>query len=253
DEAHNIEKVALQYLGVSLNYYRIRRILNRLYSPNEHRYGLFAMLRKWAEEVVKGWPEFADNVPIIEAAVESVQYVRSVTRELFECLYSAVLSEAEDVKNRSDGKLRYDENIIVFSNCAEIIEAFNGAVSSLIQAIDDIKMLVSGISSGRLNDKEEILIDLEKSQVDIQGIINDFDFLIEALGRNVFWFEFVENGNSYSLKVLSAPLDIAEKLAVGLYDHMETVIMTSATLTVARDFTYLRERLGLNLDSRERV
>jgi len=34
---------------------------------------------------------------------------------------------------------------------------------------------------------------------------------------------------------------------------METVVMTSATLTAANDFTYIRDRLGLNLDSRERV
>ena len=46
---------------------------------------------------------------------------------------------------------------------------------------------------------------------------------------------------------------MAEKLAYGLYEKLETVIMTSATLTVAGDVSYIENRLGVDLDNRERI
>ncbi|MFC1693181.1 helicase C-terminal domain-containing protein [Candidatus Latescibacterota bacterium] len=253
DEAHNIEKIALRYLGVTMSYYRVRRILNRLYSKNEHGYGLFAMLHEWVKNVAKGWPEFAVHEATIQSAVDAVEHLRSVTRELFEQLNTAVRSEVAVRSDGHEGKLRYFDNSPVFLSCADIISAFNDALTALIQVSEDIFMLVSEVSSGKLEDKEDVMIDIEKARQDIQAIVDEFEFLRNAAGRNVFWFEYNLNGSAYSLSIHSAPLDVAEKLAVGLYDHIETVIMTSATLTVARDFSYIRNRLGLDLDTRDRV
>jgi len=253
DEAHNIEKVALNYLGVSMNYYRVRRIVNRLYLKDGDGHGLFAKLAVWMEDMTKGWPEYADNAATVALSTKRVQHLRSVTINLFEHLYAAVRFQETSVEYGNVGKLRYDEKTPVFSDCVESVEEFNESMSALITSIENIIVLLSGVSSNQLDDKEEIITELEKSKVDLQTVINDFEFLITAGGRNVFWFEYNVNGTQYSLKVLSAPLDVAEKLAVGIYDHMETVIMTSATLSVAHNFSYIRNRLGLNLDSKERV
>ena len=107
-----------------------------------------------------------------------------------------------------------------------------------MKALDDVLLLVSGVSSAKLELREEIMLELEELKIEVQCILNDTAFLIEASGKNVFWFEYNEKGTFYSLRIQSAPLDIGEKLAYGLYDHMETVIMTSATLAVAGDFSY---------------
>ncbi|MCE5251831.1 3'-5' exoribonuclease, partial [bacterium] len=253
DEAHNIEKVALRFLGVTFNYYRVRRILNRLYSPQDGKYGILAVLREWVEEMIKAWPEYAANVQIFEDAVTAVEHVRSVTGEFFTCLDAAVRMEAAQDKNGHAGKLRYSGASPVFSQCADPAEAFSSGITELVKIIGSIILFISGVPSGRLNQKEDILIDLEEIQKNLVGLGGDFAFLLEAGGRNVFWFEYPENGTPYALGIHSAPLDVAEKLAVGLYDHMETVVMTSATLAVARDFSYIRDRLGLNLDDRERT
>ena len=97
------------------------------------------------------------------------------------------------------------------------------------------------------------MIELEEIQNDLNAILQDLTFLEEAGGRNVFWFEYKESGPGLSLRINSAPLDIAEKLAIGLYDHLDTVVMTSATLTVAKSFSYVRNRLGLDMDTRDRT
>jgi Rad3-related DNA helicase len=100
--------------------------------------------------------------------------------------------------------------------------------------------------------REDHLIELNDAYERLLLVINNFAFLLDAQGANVFWFEY-NTDNPLFFRIKSAPLDIAEKLAFGLYDQMETVIMTSATLAVARDFGYISERLGLALDQRERL
>ncbi|MHB9029239.1 MAG: helicase C-terminal domain-containing protein [Candidatus Latescibacterota bacterium] len=252
DEAHNLERVAMRFLGVSFSYYRIRRVLNHLFSKSDGSHGILAVLDTWAQEMVKGWPEYEAHLPLINSAVEGVQAARTITQGLFERIHGAVQEVAAGGES-NEGKLRYYPESPVFLANSDIVDEFRAAVVELLETLGHVYTLASGVSPNLLPQKEDLLIDLEKSRTDLLALVNDLDFLVAASGRNVFWFEFNEDGKFYSLKIQSAPLDVAEKLAAGLYDHMETVIMTSATLTVANDFTYIRDRLGLNLDSRERV
>ena len=253
DEAHNIEKVAIRFMGITLNYYSVRRILNHLYSNSEGAHGMLAMLDEWVVEMAKGWPGFKDNKALIESAIDTAKAVRTSTQNLFERLFYAVRTEAENIRDRHEGKLRFYHDSEIFFATRDEIETFTESLSVLIRILGDILIVVSGVSPGKLNMKEDIMIEIEEVRGDLQGIVNDIAFLIEASGPNVFWFEYNEDGTLYSLSIKSAPLDVAEKLATGLYDHMETVIMTSATLTVADDFSYIRNRLGINIDTRERV
>lgn len=253
DEAHNLEKVALRFLGISFTYYRVRRILNHLYTKSDGNYGTFAALETWVRDAVKAWPEYEPHISLINGAIETVQAVRAAAQNLFTRLHDAVIRVAAGEGDTHEGKLRYYPESPIFTENTESLDAFRDAFSALLGAIVDIFTLVSTLSSNRIQQKDDILIDMEKSQADVSAVIADLDFLIEAEGKNVFWCEYSENGSWHSLKVQSAPLDVAEKLASGLYDHMETVVMTSATLTVAGDFSYIRDRLGLNLDCRDRV
>ena len=253
DEAHNLEKVALRFLGISFTYYRIRRILNHLYTRTDGAYGILAGLDSWVRVAVKAWPEYLPHISLFQKAIDTVQTVRTVTQELFSSLQNSVSQAASGEGDSHDGKHRYYPESPVFLENEDSIGEFREAFDALLKVMEEIFTLVSTLTSNRLSQRDDLLIDIEKSRVDLRAVIADLDFLIEAAGKNVFWFEYSDNGAKNSLKILSAPLDVAEKLAIGLYDHMETVVMTSATLTVAGDFSYIRNRLGLELDSRERV
>lgn len=252
DEAHNLERVAMRFLGVSLSYSRVRRVLNNLFSKNDGRFGLLAVLGAWALEMAKGWTEYEAHAALIESATESVQAARSVAQTLFERINAAVCAEAAGAES-NEGKLRYYPENPVFIANEDVIGEFREVITGLTETLSHVSSLVAGVSPGHLPAKDDHLADLETARADLLAIVNDLDFLIDAGGRNVFWFEFTEDGKYYSLRIQSAPLDVAEKLSAGLYDRMETVVMTSATLTVANDFAYIRDRLGLNLDNRGRV
>jgi ATP-dependent DNA helicase DinG len=57
----------------------------------------------------------------------------------------------------------------------------------------------------------------------------------------VFWIE--KRGRGCFLQ--ATPIDVSELLSARLFDKVETVILTSATLAVAGGFTYAQQRLGL--------
>ena len=60
--------------------------------------------------------------------------------------------------------------------------------------------------------------------------------------RNVRWYERRERAVSIS----STPINIADHLKKSLYPSVSSCILTSATLTTAGDFSYFKERLGLD-------
>ncbi|MEN8198788.1 MAG: ATP-dependent DNA helicase [Thermodesulfobacteriota bacterium] len=65
-------------------------------------------------------------------------------------------------------------------------------------------------------------------------------------GHYVHWYERRERTVSLS----ATPVNIAPELEDCLYNAVESCIMTSATLTTAGDFSYVRERLGLGESGR---
>src|SRR2546423_4558724 len=50
-----------------------------------------------------------------------------------------------------------------------------------------------------------------------------------------------------NLTLSAVPVDLAAVLKEAVFDRVETVILTSATLAAGGEFTFLEERLGLSL------
>src|SRR2546426_1119730 len=66
-------------------------------------------------------------------------------------------------------------------------------------------------------------------------------------GAAVRWIE--RRGRRHAnLSLASVPLDLAPILKSALFDRVETVVLTSATIAAGREFTFLEQRLGLDLE-----
>ncbi len=67
-------------------------------------------------------------------------------------------------------------------------------------------------------------------------------FWMEASDQSfVYWTE----GRGRGMYLQATPIDVSRILPARLYQQMDTVVLTSATLTVAGGFEYAQERLGL--------
>ena len=74
-------------------------------------------------------------------------------------------------------------------------------------------------------------------------IRQELSFLFESNEKNyVYWFERRNKG----VFLAATPIDISQILREKLFEGFDTVILTSATLTVAGRFEFIRQRLGLD-------
>jgi len=72
-------------------------------------------------------------------------------------------------------------------------------------------------------------------------------FLLEGQERNtVFWIERRGGrGAQHNVFLQATPIAVADILRQVLFDNLETVVLTSATLAVGGEFQYIRDRLGI--------
>ena len=101
---------------------------------------------------------------------------------------------------------------------------------------------------------------LRKRAADIK---NHLKFLLESTDPNtVFWIErrlstgvrnLARSTAGFHTHLQATPIDVSELLSTTLFEQYSAVILTSATLTVAKAFDHIRKRLGLNLDTRELI
>ena len=73
-------------------------------------------------------------------------------------------------------------------------------------------------------------------------------FILEAQDRNtVFWIERRgdRRGGQHNVFLQATPITVSQILQKVLFEHLESAVLTSATLAVAGEFEYIRNRLGI--------
>jgi ATP-dependent DNA helicase DinG len=213
DEAHELEDTASQYFGVALSNARFDELARDTDS----------MLR------AKGVSTSA-----IESATQTV-------RERSKLFFASLPAGPSDL-----GRLEFIDR-------ADFLEARGDAYLSATNALIRLESELE-----RLRDVEEAT-GLRKRAADIR---NHMKFLLESTDPNtVFWIERRATQNlrnaartsapqAFSTHLQATPIDVSTLLAETLFAHYTSVILTSATLTVAdskgeHSFDHLKKRLGI--------
>jgi len=99
---------------------------------------------------------------------------------------------------------------------------------------------------GRLKDRPEEVNNLMRRGVELR---QGFQAVMESKDRGtVYWWE--RRGRGVFLE--ATPIDVAPILRQRLFESVDTVILTSATLAVGGNFTFLKRRLGIE-NAKERI
>jgi ATP-dependent DNA helicase DinG len=91
-----------------------------------------------------------------------------------------------------------------------------------------------------LHEKPEELLRIARRSFEIR---QELSFLFESNERNfVYWYERRNKG----VFLAATPIDVSQVLREKLFEKFDTIVLTSATLTVAGRFEFIRHRLGLD-------
>lgn len=244
DEAHNIFKSAISFLGESVSTQSVVKQLNRLFSSKKS----FGLLTKLLDHC---------TVPGIVSSIEKAVNLISEVTPLFSHSVTAKLisiagSESEGTYELDNIEIRKEMGKSLKTSLKTIAEIVK-LVSSQAKVLKEIneKTLMKTINNEMIS---SLLTDIEGAAGKLEGFCSFYsEFCSDKdLSSKVFWGE-KDRFNAITLTV--TPLNIQKILAHQIYDKTPTVILTSATLSTGKNesgFDFFNRESGLELTKREK-
>ncbi len=241
DEAHHLEDVAAQHLGLQVSMIGVQRLLGRL---ERNGRGLLPTLAA----------ELSSHDDLLGAASRDL-----LGRTVLDAL-GAARRWADELFGRLGRRLDNEQVL-------RLTDAFAGDSvwrEGLDVALDNLLIAFSKLRDGVETIADRLSID-DPAEMrtrligELRGVVRRLDSAAEglkatlqpvgyrpAVGPAVRWMER-RGRRTPNLTLSAVPLDLAPVLKEALFDRVETVILTSATLAAGGEFTFLEERLGLSL------
>lgn len=216
DEAHTLEDVAADHLGLQISRGAIEYLLNKLISPRT-RHGLLAF------------------IPNEDAAAQT-EIARHAAERFFAAIRVWAASQPKDNRGGarpalSSESIRVRQPGIVTDVLSEELRKLASCLNAVAENLDD-EQQIEFIS---VADRARGLADAIRQ------------WLAQELEGQVYWIE-ITSGRTERVELASAPIDVGPALREQLYDKIPTVVLTSATLSVGgkTGFRHFQNRLGLD-------
>ncbi|MCC7430352.1 DEAD/DEAH box helicase family protein [bacterium] len=258
DEAHSFEKTATNYFGKELNIWLFRSLNSKIYSNETHETGFAITLStqlKFAHEIGQSTLALLNNQVL--ALKESSEAIKSKGTNFFTALTEQVKKLDTNSKNQENirFKIRYLKDSVVWKNIEKEYQSLLGELGSLTDKLNTLGLLLSDLKDGILMEKDEILQELKSCVQNSQELLEILSSLVENFDEEqVYWFELSSKKDTIDTRVFSVPLDVSSLLSESIYKTLQTLVFTSATLSAGdSEFSYFRERLGLDLVAQEKI
>lgn len=260
DEAHNFEESASRYFGNDGSKFAVVKNINLLFSQRgTKRFGYAWRMRRLIESAMNmPAADVADFVTMFDRNfIGACQHARDVLElnakaflaycrehigggnEGFRFRISEEFSQTGHWQNKGVPILRDTvAALTAFVNAAEFLKTsfvdhavtygidYQETLAGAVIYIDRLKSLVASLSSAIAYDADEF----------------------------IRWFEVsLSRKGALYLTWHLTPVEIASYLNRFLYSRFDSVVMTSATLTVDKSFSFFEERLGLTFIPKERL
>ena len=232
DEAHQIYQTALQHLGCDISLENITRVLDNIYKlSGQNFYGQIKQrLRTLAQQVTSvSWDLFEkklENIP------ENCSMVEEQAKELFQLL-SLILGGGRTLRF-----VPSHSNQTWWGTLDIQIENLIGRIKALIAVFESLTGVLTG------EDAEEI----EELKYLIVGHHRELQAMLDTLAlvrtvdnpKQVTWLE--QNTRLY---LKTSPIEVSDILKEKIFSRIESVVLTSATLSISNSFEHFLRDIGL--------
>ncbi len=256
DEAHHLEDVATSYFSSQLTRFTFSRILNRLRHPRKLNQGL---LPRFLDQLSQELPDSLDELyRTLHGEIESLLIKR---QQLFDLALDEMQSIAEELPEflgkEINPKFELKHRILpefmetpVWQKIVQRVERLRVGSLELAQGLSGLLRGTEILPEVVADKVNPALVDLRGIAARLEGLAADLASFQAVAKNSCVWIEVREGriGRQKGLiaSLCQAPLEVAESLNQALYQRFRSVIMTSATLTVAGAFGYFHARVGLD-------
>ena len=270
DEAHNLEAIATEYFHCEFSKPAVARLLNRLMRKGRGRRSapggiLAAIERQLQKGVLAGTAAGMRVARLLADASSAMVRITDAADELSdvaERLLRPAAAKDDVVRYRvvtkeTGAKERQHSLHGLFTPYTEgewderrffaVQTRFENELAVLLNVLHDLRdTLENSAPEGELNYCADLATQVATMAESLVSFANEATFAMRGdTPDHAYWIErvHVDKRPSY-IRLVGAPLSVADSLRSYIYELKDSVILSSATLRVGNSFRYMARRLG---------
>lgn len=213
DEAHTLENVAANHLGLSVSWQQVKFILNKLYNSRQQK-GLFQHYS-------------------VEAGISGVENCQFLAETFFQDLQNWLKKEKGVPTNQSSRTERVEKAGVIENPLSAALNQLGSTARKFGESLENA------------SDRQDFYSAHERLNILADSIEN---WRLQTAADDVYWTEVNYNRRGgVNIKLASAPIDIGPALRENLFDKTPCCIMASATIAAGKQqsFHFFQSRVGL--------
>lgn len=242
DEAHHVEEVAGKHLGMQINYFSLTHVVQRLFKDN--RSGLLPALRQ--KLLFEDDAHQASWLETIDTVIPVFNEVKEHWDKLFEMFYNFTATSSDGPTDNGQSVCRLKKNSLP-ATWEDAVNVEGNVHTELNRVVRTVDKMITDIKE-RVDDPavQAIITDLNGAVRDLTRVKDELRIFIKLeLAESVFWIEASSVYRYRSVQLYGVPVDVSTQLQKYFFDVKESIVLTSATLSVQKSFQYAEEQLGL--------
>lgn len=238
DEAHHFDRAASEHLGKRATYIELHTTLSRIGTLKEQ--GLLKKMRQLFQR---------NSLPVDSffEAEEWIQHILAESDAFFSSVHSFVKRRKpkEDL-NRLVFKVNKDSQDKSWPILMDGAERLCSMLTHLQQLFEAQSSLMEKHLKGMKSKTVFLADEYQRSMKGLQQYCQTLQKLFfESDDDEAVWIEIDAKGAKNAVAIYAQPLEPGELLADQFFARKNSVVLTSATLTVEDSFQFMIERLGL--------
>ena len=232
DEAHQIYQTALQHLGSDMSLENVTRVIDNIYKlSGQNFYGLLKQrLKLLAQQVPSvSWELFEkrlENIP------ENCSTVVEQAKELFQLL-SRVLGEERTLRFvASHADQTWWETLNIQ------IENLVGRIKVLIAVFESLTGVLMGEDADEIEELKHVIVGHQR---ELQAMLDTLALILNV--NDPKQVTYLEQNSRLYLK--TSPIEVSDILKEKIFSRIDSVVLTSATLSISNSFEHFLRDIGL--------
>ena len=266
DEAHNLESIATDYLSAEFSVPALTRILNRLQRRGKGRRAarvsgtLASVERQFQKGAFAGRASGEKCLRLVaDASRLSLRIVNAA-----DALAEVAARLLKPAKDRATCRYRVGEDGVRAYSLHGLFKPYDvggwdekalaaaqgrleAELAALVNLLHELRDTLDGATpEGELNYLGDLSAQVSGIAESLVAFANETNFVLRGeKATHAYWAERMRPAKRPAyVRLVAAPLSVADDLKRLFYDVKDSVVLCSATLRVGNDFKYMARRLG---------
>lgn len=265
DEAHNLESIATDYLSYEFSLPALTRLLDRLMRKGRGKRaaapsGILASVQRQLQKGILSGSASGEHVRrLLADATSLVVRILAAAEDVIEL--AALL--LKPVRGKDLVRYRVSEGQRSFSvrglfqaypadvwNENDLFAAqtrMENELAAMVNLLHELRdTLAASVPEDAFNACADLAAQLDGIAESFVAFANEANFVLKGeRDTHAYWVEKVrQEKRRAQIRLIAAPLSVADDLNRILYEVKDSVVLSSATLRVGNDFKYMARRLG---------